>query len=412
MISNLTRSEGRCLRINVYAIGVIIILLAFLEPDYFTSIPALHFIFYLMRLIGIFIAILICVKLRQFLYVTLFVCLYYVIYFYATYLQGGSYNLLVSHAILTVGFVMWLEILLRNKPNIALHSLNIIYSVLVYVNIIFFLLFPDGYTGSGNSTRYFLGVTNQFAATLIPAVIISVMYSMARFNKIVLSTKLLIAAVFFSFAYFWSATSIVGISLIIIYLLLVHKGWLKSLINYKTVALSILFLFFTVVYFNNLHVFAFVIEDVLGKDLTLSTRTVIWDEAKIMISESPLFGYGTIEGNRYIYFNEWNQKDAHNMVLHILLQSGFFGLSVIILLVLLMFKRVTKYKVHPLSRFILFSLFVTTTMMLSEVYAFRFLYLVMLLGIFCPNIIQADYKKKVKIFTLERKIYSSMEKAF
>src|SRR5690606_27936405 len=151
-----------------------------------------------------------------------------------------------------------------------------------------------------------LGVTNQFAATLIPAVIISVMYSMARFNKIVLSTKLLIAAVFFSFAYFWSATSIVGISLIIIYLLLVHKGWLKSLINYKTVALSILFLFFTVVYFNNLHVFAFVIEDVLGKDLTLSTRTVIWDEAKIMISQSPLFGYGTIEGNRYIYFNEWN----------------------------------------------------------------------------------------------------------
>lgn len=218
-------------------------LFAFLQPDYFTSIAVLHSIFNLIRVIGIIIAVIICIKKRQFLYVTAIVSIYYCVYSYATYVHDGSYNVLISHAVLTLGFVMWVELLLRNYPDVGLHSLNFIYSILVYGNIIFFLIFPDGYIGSGNTARYFVGVSNQFAATLIPAVIISIVYSLARFNKIILSTKLLIVAVLFSFVYFWSATSIVGISLIIMYLIFIHKGWLKHLINYKVVAFSMLFCF-------------------------------------------------------------------------------------------------------------------------------------------------------------------------
>lgn len=400
------------LRINVYVLGVIIILFSFLEPDYFTSIEVIHGVFYLIRIVSIFIALIISIKIRQFLYVSAIVTMYYVVYSYSTYLQDGDFRLLISHAILTIGFVMWLELLLRNIPNIALYSLNLIYTILVYSNIVFFIIMPEGYSGQGEANRYLLGVSNQFAATLIPAAVVSIIYSMVRFNKIILSTKLLIGAVFFTFAYFWSATSLIGISLIILYLLLIHKGWLKYFVNYKTISFTIIFLFLTVVYFNNLNIFSFIIEGLLGKDLTLSTRTIIWEQAKLMINESPLFGYGAIEGNRYIYFNEWNQKDAHNMILHILLQSGIFGLSIIILLVMLMFKRLSIFRFNSISKFILFAFFVTTTMMLSEVYAFRFLHLVLLLGIFSPNIIQAEYNKRVKVLFLEPKVYGSTEKSF
>src|SRR5699024_10299912 len=100
------------------------------------------------------------------------------------------------------------------------YSLNFIYSTLVYCNIIFFLLFPEGYTSFELVSRYFLGVPNQFEAILIPAVIVSVVYSLTRYNQIILSTKLLMSALFFTFIYFWSATSLIGISLIIIYLIL------------------------------------------------------------------------------------------------------------------------------------------------------------------------------------------------
>lgn len=393
------------MRINVYILGVLIILFSFLEPDYFTSINFLHEIFIIIRIVSVFVAIIICIKIRQFLFITTIVTLYYVVYSYSTYITNGDFGLLFSHAILTIGFVMWLELLLRNKPHIALYSLNLIYSILVYSNIVYYLIFPDGYISYTDSNRYLLGVPNQFAATLIPAVIISVIYSMIRFKKIILSTWILIVAVLFSLAYFWSATAIVGISLIIIYLLLFHKGWIKYFVNNTTISFMIIFLFLTVVYFNNLNIFSFIIEDLLDKDLTLSTRTIIWEHAKLMINESPLFGYGAIEGNRYVYFNEWNQKDAHNMILHILLQTGVVGLSIIIFLVILMFKRLSIYKFNSISKFILFSFFVTSTIMLSEVYAFRFLLLVILLGIFTPSIIQVRNKGRIKLMVLERKIY-------
>lgn len=388
------------MRLNIYVLGTIIILFSFLEPDYFTSIPIVHGVLHVIRLIGIFVAIIISIKKSQFLYVSTIVVIYYAIYAYSTYLQNGDFSLLISHSILTIGFIMWLEILLRNKPNIALHSLNIIYSILVYANIIFFMTFTEGYNDHGAS-RYLLGIDNQFAATLIPAVVVSVTYSLIRFNKVIMSTKILIGAVLFTFTYFWSATSVVGISLIILYLLLIHKGWLKYFVNYKTISFLMIFLFLTVVYFNSFNIFAFIIEGLLDKDLTLSTRTVIWEQAKLMISESPLFGYGAMEGNKFIYFNQWNQKDAHNMILNILLQSGILGLSIIILLFLLMFKKVTEYKSHPVSRFILFSLFASTTMMLSEIYAFRFLFLILLLGIFTPSIIKAKYGKRINLITLD-----------
>src|SRR5690625_4116845 len=306
---------------------------------------------------GIIIAIIISVSRNQFLYVSAIVSAYYAIYLYSTIINDGDLGLLISHAILTIGFVMWIEILLRNYPITGLYSLNLIYSTLVYFNIIFFILFPDGYTSSGQVTRYFLGVPNQFAAILIPSVIISVTYSLTRFNKIILSTKLLIAAVFFSFIYFWSATSLVGISLIIIYLLFIHKGLLRYLINHRTITIGILFLFFSVVYFTNLDIFSFIIEDILNKDLTLSTRTRIWEEAKFMIGESPYFGYGPIEDGRYLTFSNLNQRDAHNMVLQILLQSGFLGLSIFVLLIMYMLKQISKYKSYSISKFILFSFF-------------------------------------------------------
>lgn len=375
---------------------VTIILFSFLEPDYVKANSVLHIIFYIIRIIGILLSIIVVIKKQRILYVSLLVTLYYFVYGFSTILNGGDLTGLISDAIPIWGFVVWVEIILRYSPLKGLSILNFVYSTLVYINVLFFLVFPNGYTSyytsAGIVVRYFLGVYNQFATYLIPAVVISVVHSMVNYNKITIQSKLLIATVSFTFIYFWSATSIIGIFLIIIYLLFVHKGWLRYMVNNKTIAVSTLILFIVVIYFNNLNAFSFIIEDLLKKDLTLSTRTRIWDIAKLMISESPYFGYGYLEGGKYVYITQSIQRSAHNTILQILLQSGFFGLLTFVLLILVFFKRVKKFKTKRITRFILFSLFTSLTMMLSEVYPLNFMYLILLLGIFTPNIIKEKAK--------------------
>lgn len=392
--------RNRRVQINLKAIGSAIILFAFLQPEYFTSITIIHMAFNGIRILGIFIVLILVLKFKQIPFVTLTVCLYYFIVGVSTYINLGDISRLISDSLLIIGFVLWVELLLKNFPLKTLQILNYVFSSLTYANVIFFLIFPNGYENYYSSTgllvvRFFLGVYNQFAAILIPAVVISVIYSLARYNRVILSTKILILTVLFTFIYFWSATSILGIVLIILYLLLVHKGLLKYFINYKVITVSFISLFVMIVFFNNLELFSFVIEDILNKDLTLSTRTRIWDVSIQMISLSPILGYGYLEGGNYIYISERIQRNAHNMFLQIVLQGGILSLSTFILLIIMLFRRISKYKNEMIVRFILFSVFTSFVMMLSEVYSLRFIYILILLGVYVPNIINS--KRELKL---------------
>lgn len=386
------------LKINLKVLALTIIFLFLIEPDYFTSIEIIHTIYVGMRFVALFIALIYFLIKKQVPKITLLLILYFLVYAYATYINGGNLFNLFNYSISIISFVVWIEIILKNNPLKGLQSLNITYSILVYVNLIFFILFPNGYmqtiTTKGEFVnRYFLGVYNQFAATLIPAVIVNVVYVYLRYGRMKLHSIILIITVFFTFVYFWSATSLVGIGLVIIYLILFKRGILNHLINGKIIIPTVIGLFILIVIFNNMGVFSFIIEDILNKDLTLSTRTIIWDAAIEMIKESPYFGFGYLgDGGRYIVFSSVRQRDAHNTVLQFMLQHGIVGFIPLILLIVLFVKNIEKYSKNLVAKFILFSFFIATTMMLGEVYAFRFLLLILMLGIFSPYIIKKQEK--------------------
>src|SRR5699024_3571300 len=123
--------------------------------------------------------------------------LYFLIYAYATYINDGNLLNLFNYSMSIISFIVWVEIILKNNPLQGLQSLNITYLILVYVNLIFFIVFPNGYeqTIANNGeyvSRYFLGVYNQFAATLIPAVIVNIVYTYMRYKSIKLQSIILI----------------------------------------------------------------------------------------------------------------------------------------------------------------------------------------------------------------------------
>lgn len=77
--------------------------------------------------------------------------------------------------------------------------------------------------------------------------------------------------------------------------------------------------------------FAFFIEGVLNKNVTLSTRTIIWDYALKMVKDSWMFGYGAVaNNNRYIFVGEFS-FNAHNIILQILLMGGLLLMGIFLL---------------------------------------------------------------------------------
>lgn len=344
-----------------------------------------------MRIFTLFLAILYFIIKQKVPKITLIVIGYFIIYGFSTYINGQSVYNLFTYATYIISFVAWLEILLTDYTRKGLYSLNFVYSTLVYINLIFFLLFPEGYIQEYQDyrliTRYFLGVSNQFASTLIPAVIINIVYSYLRYGKLNYKSYLLISTVLFTFIYYWSATSLVGIGLIIIFLLFIKGNILRSFIKNKIIFPTLILLYLTIVVFRNLDIFAVLVEDVLNKDLTLSTRTLLWDRAIKYILESPYIGYGYIPEGKYLQITALRQMDSHNTLLQYILQHGIIGLIPIILMFVIFIKNTSKYSQHLITKFIIYSMFVSMIMMISEVYSFTFILIILLLGIFVPNII-------------------------
>jgi O-antigen ligase len=88
----------------------------------------------------------------------------------------------------------------------------------------------------------------------------------------------------------------------------------------------------------------------LGKDLTLTGRTGVWNVVTTLIAERPLLGYGyramwavndayTIRAERLV---GWGVQNSHNAFLELTLQLGFFGTGVILAVVVLAFARAFK----------------------------------------------------------------------
>ncbi|MBO4578147.1 MAG: O-antigen ligase family protein [Paludibacteraceae bacterium] len=199
-----------------------------------------------------------------------------------------------------------------------------------------------------------------------------------------------------------SMTSLVGISLILIFSIFMlltsttHRSPLTANRSSLTALRSLSIVLFVVVYFvlQSWAVFRdqdtdapkaqYFVEHVLKKDMTFSFRTHVWDAAKRLIERQPVVGYG--EHDDQWYQLELEGLTTHNLVLHILLKGGWVCLSAFILLLLTthlsLLRSSLNAKRSPLHPFtpspvprdvafiLLFALWTYLFMQIFEVYSF------------------------------------------
>jgi O-antigen ligase len=115
------------------------------------------------------------------------------------------------------------------------------------------------------------------------------------------------------------------------------------------------------------------IVDVLGKDITFTNRTEMWDSALRIIIESPIWGYGFPTEEWYIKNMSSYAVGPHNAILAMLIYGGVIALGLYLSVLYMALKGPFLTK-DRMSNIVIAAIVVLTVMMLMEIYSIEIIF--------------------------------------
>ncbi len=230
----------------------------------------------------------------------------------------------------------------RNNLKLIILSMGITFSLLAYANIALMLMFPDWIFMTDEWDSYLLGGNyNSIGIRLITAIIVN--YVCVRYyRKWILNLILLIIISIGTLILVGSMTATTGV------ILFTLTCFIPS-VRLQKIAFITFFIFYVLFQIgvcfqgeglqdNPLAVYF--IQDILGKNLTFTNRTVLWDAAARMFWQSPVIGYGFVDTDWYNAHMASFAIGPHNYIYSILLNGGIILILVFISIVALAFRRI------------------------------------------------------------------------
>lgn len=226
----------------------------------------------------------------------------------------------------------YLEMEMSKRKEEVLYNISSLFSILCVFNIIFQILMPTLF----GRNQYLLGGRNQFALLYI------ISFGLTRYIYAGKRSLICYFSYLLSIYIAGSVTSTMAfVFLGLIEIIPIIKKWIGK-IDYKlifgvTILISVLISVFNIVkYFDRF------IIDVLGRDLSLSYRTYIWDNVVNEISKSPIIGCGVQNtiNSFHIYVKFLNAAtidryySAHNQILQTAYEVGIVGVLMLLIIVI------------------------------------------------------------------------------
>lgn len=307
---------------------IALVFMVLYKPAMFSQMPALHTFD---TISNVFKVMVIAILGVWFFYFYQKVSLFFVgIVFFevwrvlATIYCGGNYTSLFLAIFNALAICLVVEMGLKTDPDALLDGASFTLGLFVLINFATIILFPQGmYEFNTFTQNYFLGYRNNSIMLFFPAIIFSIVRSLRKYNKLTLSSFVITAVSFATVILAFSATSVIGMTVFTLFLLLALINKMPNFLNIITyLAINIAY-FFGVIILRLQEAFAFIIVDMLGRDLTFTGRTKIWDSALATFAKSPVFGVGEIENqaSRDLI----GATHAHNYYLDLLYKSGLPG---------------------------------------------------------------------------------------
>ena len=370
---------------TLYTILYFILLLPFFKPPYFGATSQfISKIYNVAQIISALVTLILVFKKKKITKLIMYIILFEFIIVLSTIINDGSLKNCILDAVQTIILCMLVDYGIKYNKKSLLKGLLLIFELLITINLITIFLYPGGmYINpiSGYKENWFLGFDNSHIVYIMLGITISVIYSYIYSKKLTFRTYYLIVISIITIIVRWTATGVVGIGLLFIYLIsrsLVNKF---KFFNIKNYSLITLISFLGIVIFRVQNYFSYLIVDVLKKDLTFTGRTYIWDKTIHFIKQSPYIGCGYFDGViRQYKYHIWGAVHAHNQLLEVLYLGGFLLIIILLIIICQMIKELNKYRTYKLTKFISWIIFIFMIMMLTEVYSFDKIFLLIILA--------------------------------
>lgn len=157
--------------------------------------------------------------------------------------------------------------------------------------------------------------------------------------------------------------------------------------NYVVYMSMIVLIFFIIVVWNAAEIFSPIIVDLLGKELTFTTRTRIWGRALELIREKPIMGYGALEEKNFIslFYDVPEFSTTHNQYLGELFRGGILLLTAFVTLMVSVFRKLWIAENADVSKAMTFGLFCMLLWWMMEGITSMYLILVLFVSYHLPE---------------------------
>jgi len=206
-----------------------------------------------------------------------------------------------------------------------------------------------------------LASDNMIATYTFPAICVGFLYSHINNSKYNPISWILYLMVILTVVMLWSATSIVGVTLILVYIILVYKNnKLEGYINTNILILASIMIVIGFTFLGIQELFSFVIVDLLKKDITMTGRTNIWQIGLKGFYTEPILGLG------------YNVQTIDSGLIQILYRGGIISMTFLVTIFIIATKRIRFNWNLELDKFFSLIIALVLIMSISESWFFFF----------------------------------------
>ena len=319
-----------------------------------------------------------------------------------TLLQNGSIGTFLQTCVPIVLAAVIIDYY-KKDFSILIKVLMRYFEVLIYLNFILIIIFPNGLFSTlnaayGNTKEWLLGADNNFIFYLYPGLVVSLIYRWLfnyKNRTFFLATCILLTEIFCG-----STTGLIGVILL---LSLSGIPFLRKFLNPIFAYLLFSFLFFSIFIIQSYNYLEPIMVDVFNKDMTFTSRTFIWSNSFAAINKNWL-GYGVLynEQSTVLLGNINGQiwegaTHAHCQYLQVAFQGGVINTIVFVIINMVNFLKIKKYDRKINIRVFLFSIIVLLVMFIVEVFENSLCYLIIGLIFYVDCFVKLKKERQVVI---------------
>lgn len=294
-------------------------------------------VLFLMRIVFILVVLFMFLVERKKVSPLLIVMTIFILFIVGrTYLMHGETVYSIQQLSIPYLITLYVEYLKENDLFcIALKTFKLLLGILIVIDIITMIKYPNGLYMTIYPDNWFLGYKTERLEYYLPFLVISAFLDLEKTHKIKGWTffySVILCGIFLR----ESATAAMW-SLILLCVLfgLINlaknvqpvMSVLRKLMDSKVIILIYSFVTLSVFSIQSSKIMQYIILDIFRKDITLHTRFEIWEECFNALQGNVGLGMGYLSYEKYqILTGNPFATSAHNMVLQILMMGGVMGL--------------------------------------------------------------------------------------